>query len=241
MDCETVRKWLIKNSAESENMNWILANTKPCPECRRPIEKNMGCMHMVCTQCKYEFCRMCQGKWSDHGERTGGYYACNRYEKAKSETGFSEEEKGRAAAKTSLERHALLRAVGRDEITGEGNAIRGRTESKIQKLGDLQNTPVSQLKFVIEAVEQIAECRRVLEMDVRVRVLQLRGGPASRSQLFEFIQADAEMTLERLTEAVETELEEYLAEEKCASDFADFGASSRAHVRDAQVLRYPGD
>ena len=30
------------------------------------------------------------------------------------------------------------------------------------------------------------------------------------------------MTLERLTEAVETELEEYLAEEKCASDFADF-------------------
>ena len=40
--CETVRKWLIKNSAESENMNWILANTKPCPDCKRPIEKNMA-------------------------------------------------------------------------------------------------------------------------------------------------------------------------------------------------------
>ena len=39
MDCETVRKWLVKNSAESENMNWILANTKPCPECKRPIVK----------------------------------------------------------------------------------------------------------------------------------------------------------------------------------------------------------
>jgi len=26
--------WLqIKNSAESENLNWILANTKPCPKC----------------------------------------------------------------------------------------------------------------------------------------------------------------------------------------------------------------
>ena len=23
----------IKNSAESENLNWILANTKPCPKC----------------------------------------------------------------------------------------------------------------------------------------------------------------------------------------------------------------
>ena len=83
MDCETVRKWLVKNSAESENMNWIIANTKPCPECKRPIEKNMGCMHITCSQCKYEFCWMCQGKWSEHGERTGGYYACNRYETVK--------------------------------------------------------------------------------------------------------------------------------------------------------------
>ena len=23
VDCATVRKWLVKNSAESENMNWI--------------------------------------------------------------------------------------------------------------------------------------------------------------------------------------------------------------------------
>jgi ariadne-1 len=51
VDCETVRKWLVKNSAESENMNWILANTKPCPQCKRPIEKNMagGCLHSVYT------------------------------------------------------------------------------------------------------------------------------------------------------------------------------------------------
>lgn len=28
-------------------------------------------------------CRLCLGAWSDHGERTGGFYACNRYEVAK--------------------------------------------------------------------------------------------------------------------------------------------------------------
>ena len=43
VDCDTVRQWLTKNSAESENMNWILANTKPCPKCKRPIEKNQVC------------------------------------------------------------------------------------------------------------------------------------------------------------------------------------------------------
>lgn len=49
-------KWLLKNSAESENLNWIMANTKPCPKCKRPIEKNHGCMHMNCSQCRHEFC-----------------------------------------------------------------------------------------------------------------------------------------------------------------------------------------
>jgi ariadne-1 len=64
----------------------ILANSKPCPKCKRPIEKNHGCMHMTCTPpCKFEFCWLCLGAWSDHGERTGGFYACNRYESAKKE------------------------------------------------------------------------------------------------------------------------------------------------------------
>ena len=59
VDCETIKKWLIKNSAESENLNWIIANTKPCPKCKRPIEKNQGCMHMTCSQCKHQFCWLC--------------------------------------------------------------------------------------------------------------------------------------------------------------------------------------
>ncbi|THU58785.1 hypothetical protein C4D60_Mb03t18080 [Musa balbisiana] len=86
VDCDTVAKWILKNSAESENMNWILANSKPCPKCKRPIEKNQGCMHITCTPpCKFEFCWLCLGTWSEHGERTGGFYACNRYEAAKQE------------------------------------------------------------------------------------------------------------------------------------------------------------
>ena len=95
VDCETVKKWLVKNSAESENMNWILANTKPCPACKRPIEKNLGCMHMVCSQCKFEFCWMCCGKWSEHGERTGGYYACNKYSQSREKEGARRRSEGR--------------------------------------------------------------------------------------------------------------------------------------------------
>lgn len=78
VDCATVKKWMIKNSAESENLNWILANTKGCPKCKRPIEKNQGCMHMTCSQCRFDFCWLCLAPWADHNERTGGFYACNR-------------------------------------------------------------------------------------------------------------------------------------------------------------------
>ena len=72
----------------------------------------MGCMHMVCTQCKHEFCWMCHGKWSTHGERTGGFYSCNRYEKVRDEEGRGEEERRRARGeRVAGAIHALLRAL----------------------------------------------------------------------------------------------------------------------------------
>jgi hypothetical protein len=56
---------------------WDTAGFIPMP-CRRPIEKNQGCMHMTCSQCRHEFCWLCEGSWAEHGERTGGFYNCNR-------------------------------------------------------------------------------------------------------------------------------------------------------------------
>lgn len=39
--------------------NYKEANTKPCPSCRIPIEKSVGCDHMVCGKCDYSFCFVC--------------------------------------------------------------------------------------------------------------------------------------------------------------------------------------
>jgi ariadne-1 len=37
--CENVRQWQERASSESENIKWLIANTKRCPTCGKPIEK----------------------------------------------------------------------------------------------------------------------------------------------------------------------------------------------------------
>ncbi|ONM16393.1 putative E3 ubiquitin-protein ligase ARI8 [Zea mays] len=159
VDCATVSKWILKNSAESENMNWILANSKPCPKCKRPIEKNQGCMHITCTPpCKFEFCWLCLGPWSEHGERTGGFYACNRYESARQEGAYDESERRREMAKNSLERYThyyerwAANQSSRQKALGDLQSLQN---DKLERLSDIQSQPESQLKFIVEAWLQV--------------------------------------------------------------------------------------
>merc|ERR1712142_1150576 len=75
-DCETIRRWLTKCADDSETANYISAHTKDCPKCNICIEKNGGCNHMQCYNCKHDFCWMCLGDWRTHGSE---YYECSRY------------------------------------------------------------------------------------------------------------------------------------------------------------------
>jgi hypothetical protein len=58
--CSEADKWMVREKDEGENAKWLLANTKPCPQCRKSIEKNQGCNHMTCRPevggCKFQFC-----------------------------------------------------------------------------------------------------------------------------------------------------------------------------------------
>lgn len=225
VDCGTVAKWILKNSAESENMNWILANSKPCPKCKRPIEKNHGCMHITCTPpCKFEFCWLCLGPWLDHGERTGGFYACNRYETAKQDGVYDETEKRREMAKNSLERYTHYYERWATNQSSREKALADLQQMQtvhLEKLSDKQCQPESQLKFITEAWLQIVECRRVLKWTYAYGYYLPEHEHAKR-QFFEYLQGEAESGLERLHQCAEKELQVYLNADEPSKDFNEF-------------------
>lgn len=227
VDCETVAKWILKNSAESENMNWILANSKPCPKCKRPIEKNQGCMHMTCTPpCKFEFCWLCLGAWAEHGERTGGFYACNRYEAAKQEGVYDEAERRREMAKNSLEKYTHYYERWASNQLSRQKALADLHQMQtvhLEKLSDLQCTPESQLKFITEAWLQIVECRRVLKWTYAYGYYLPEHEHAKR-QFFEYLQGEAESGLERLHQCAEKELNKFVTGDGPSKEFDDFRA-----------------
>ena len=60
-------------------INWKNKNNvKSCPYCKAPIEKNEGCNHMTCINCKYEFCWLCNGKFEE-GHFNNGH--CRQFDR----------------------------------------------------------------------------------------------------------------------------------------------------------------
>ena len=55
-------------------------NVKRCPNCQYFVEKNMGCNHMICANCKYEWCWLClkeslPGHYDEGGNCEGLQYS----------------------------------------------------------------------------------------------------------------------------------------------------------------------
>ncbi|KAK2986163.1 hypothetical protein RJ640_008846 [Escallonia rubra] len=203
LDCDTVVKWMLKNKDEGSNTEWLLANTKPCPSCKRPIEKIDGCMHMACKPpCHFEFCWLCLGP--SHGHTM----TCNRYD----EKDHTEEETRRGMAKSILERYTHYYERWAANLNSRRKAIADLHLMETEQLKILSknvNLPETQLKFVIDAWLQIIECRRVLTWTYAYGYY-LPEGELAKKQFFEYLQGEAEVSLERLHQCMEKGQKKYL-------------------------------
>lgn len=153
-DCFMIQKWNDKCLSDSETANWLLVNTKKCPQCQTRIEKNQGCNHMTCRQCRHEFCWLCMGNWRGHN-------SCNRFEDT--EEGKVKEQ-SREKAKRELERymHYYHRYQAHNMALKYAIQQRATTEKVIAALQERGQASV-EVQFLREASDQVIACRRVLK------------------------------------------------------------------------------
>ncbi|XP_013615097.1 PREDICTED: LOW QUALITY PROTEIN: probable E3 ubiquitin-protein ligase ARI9, partial [Brassica oleracea var. oleracea] len=213
VDCDTVSKWIFKNNDESENTTWILTNTKPCPKCKRQIEKNQGCSHMTCSApCHFEFCWICLRAFPCPGD-------CNKFKVD------NEAENKREMAKADMYRymHYYERWASNQSSRLTAKRDLEKLQSvQLKQLNDKQDTPETQLQFIVDAWRQIIECRRVLKWTFAYGYY-LPQHEHAKKQFFEYLQGEAQVGLERLHYCAEVEFRQFVSETGDPSkDFNDF-------------------
>jgi len=201
--CDVAKKWIEKASDEAENITWMAANTKQCPRCHAHIEKNGGCMHMTCRKdaggCGYEFCWLCRGPWSEHGSATGGYYACNKYEKSAAKKEDEKAEQTKKQLETYLfyyHRYDAHRMASRTAMKQKDTLLQRRCD-----LVDYYRIQLIDTAFLNDTLDALIQFHRALEFSYAYGYFIKRDSP--QLALFQYSQENLEKYTNHLTEIFE--------------------------------------
>lgn len=166
---------------------------------------------MTCKMCGYEFCWLCSGKWSEHGQKTGGYYNCNKYEEMKkSNKQLSQEEKKRESAKHELDKYIFYfeRYNNHDKAEKHARQLKPVIKTKISLLHDIKKYPMNELEFLEEAINEVIRCRQVLKYTYVYGYFCLQS--EKETNLFQFLQENLEKNTDNLHELIEKPLDPFL-------------------------------
>ncbi|KAJ8686389.1 hypothetical protein QAD02_022183 [Eretmocerus hayati] len=194
-DCNTIKRWLTKCADDSETANYISAHTKDCPKCHICIEKNGGCNHMQCYNCKHDFCWMCLGDWKTHGSE---YYECSRYKENPNIAHESVHAQAREALKKYL--HYYERWENHSKSLKLEEQTLGEIKSRINKKVMNASGTWIDWQHLFEAASLLARCRYTLQYTYPY-AYYMEAGP--RKELFEYQQAQLEAEIENLSWKIE--------------------------------------
>ena len=192
VSCAMLRKWAKKCEDDSETLNWINANTKECPKCNNPIEKNGGCNHMTCRKasCGYSFCWICLNAWRGHS-----FSGCNKYDSGK---------ESREVSKSWLQKYLFY--YERYQAQSESRKLEGKLyeamSEKMEEMIELGKNRIDTV-YLLSAVDTLKECRVTL-MNTYVFAYYLYKN--NHSEIFEANQRDLASSTETLSEYLEQEI-----------------------------------
>ncbi|CAL1706039.1 unnamed protein product [Somion occarium] len=197
--CAVAKMWLQKCQDDSETANWIKSNTKECSKCQSTIEKNGGCNHMTCKKCKYEFCWVCMGPWSEHGT---AWYSCNRYDDKSSIDARDAQSKSRASLERYL--HYYNRWANHEQSAKLSVELYAKTEKKMEEMQITSELTWIEVQFMKKAVDEVFKCRMTLKWTYAMAYYLEKG---NQKALFEDNQRYLENAVEELSELIESPFE----------------------------------
>uniref|UniRef100_A0A3Q4MM62 Ankyrin repeat and IBR domain-containing protein 1 n=1 Tax=Neolamprologus brichardi TaxID=32507 RepID=A0A3Q4MM62_NEOBR len=222
-DCETWKMWLQKVSEmkpvelagvseayeDAANCLWLLSNSKPCANCKSPIQKNEGCNHMQCAKCKYDFCWICLEEWKKHSSSTGGYYRCTRYEVIQQVEEQSKEMTEEAEKKhksfQELDRfmHYYTRFKNHEHSYQLEQRLLKTAKEKMEQLSRAlsgREGGPPDTTFIEDAVLELLKTRRILKCSYPYGFFL--EPKSTKKEIYELMQTDLEMVTEDLAQKV---------------------------------------
>ncbi|MDP2436583.1 MAG: IBR domain-containing protein [archaeon] len=216
--CQMMKTWNLSEQWKSDQAStaWILHNTKDCPKCNVPIQKDRGCFLMVCRglSCKHRFCWLCGGDWSTHPD----HFQCATY----NEVGMSDQPEWRD--RTTLSESRLKRAVEarhytmyqeHDRASRFEAAAQKRIEEHIASLQDTSSTfYLYNVDFVRAAYATMFAVRYFLK---HTYIYSLYAPETPEAQIFQHQQSKLEMVAEKLSGLLEPDDQKQFDPEKVKS------------------------
>lgn len=222
-DCETWKLWLQKVNEmrpeelagvseayeDAANCLWLLSNSKPCANCKSPIQKNEGCNHMQCAKCKYDFCWICLEEWKKHSSSTGGYYRCTRYEVIQQVEEQSKEMTEEAEKKhksfQELDRfmHYYTRFKNHEHSYQLEQRLLKTAKEKMEQLSRAlsgREGGPPDTTFIEDAVLELLKTRRILKCSYPYGFFL--EPKSTKKEIYELMQTDLEMVTEDLAQKV---------------------------------------
>ena len=190
LSCENISKW--NDTAKvGSTKQWAMSNTKPCGKCGARIEKIGGCNHMKCSNCGFEFCWICGHEWSTH---EGEKYTCNQYKDFDKISFESNEENARMTHYCShFDDHYTSMQIEKQKI----NEFRNMIEKILKKQSRRFQISADELEEKIKYIVSVRDCARSVLMWSYPYAYMITPG-SSELKLFEFVQKELEMALEKL-------------------------------------------
>lgn len=185
--CDQIKKFHKETQEDIATNSWKAQNTKPCPKCNSPIEKNGGCNHITCKSpgCKHEFCWICFGDWRGHGP-----HGCNRYAPSTGQMNYSQH----------LDRFKHF--SDRFKAYTESQKLEEGLAKKVANIIQQVQEP-NQANYLQRAITVLLQCRQTLKYSF---IFAFYLDQNNQSKIFELNQLGLEQATETLSRYLENDI-----------------------------------